>query len=340
MARKPSLEDRLDALRDALDSNDRALAMIAAVDVVDADPDNVEGMWALLNCGLPPLRRDGQFRIDPCLAEAARAWGLAKRIVAVDPDHKSAWIRGAILATQHLGLYEEVLEWWETYRVHHPDDPTPVIEQAALLIRMGLYDEASHRLAVLIEPSMGEMPREQLFRVERMNRTVARYYELEKLDVFEPQNPHHAAWKDIDAMRNMKPSSEMFTFFMLAGPLVVWEAFALRTFMPNASWFGMVFAFLLIYASVLLVRKFALNLTEKRNRPVLDLWRAIEAETTSGKVCVPEGIRGSKLYDTVLHKDYPGAFRERLSKIVEAGDEMPRRWSLRLPDWQDHAESE
>ena len=182
---------------------------------------------------------------------------------------------------------------------------------------------------------MDEMHRDQLFRVERMNRTIQRYYDMENLDVFRPQNPNHSSWKDINGMRNLKPASEKFTFFMLAGPLVLWEAIALQWFMPN-SCFGMGLAFMLVYASVLWVKKISISITDKRNRPVLDLWRAVEVEATSGKVCIPEQIRDAKLYRTVMTKDYPVAFRQRLEKIVENNEELSKRWEMKLPEWMEY----
>ena len=325
----------LDDLEEYLKGGNRAGALLKATEIVDKDPECVEGLWALLNCGLPDLRRDGSYRVDPTLPEAAKGWALAKRIVALDPTHQGAWIRGAILATQHLGLAEDVLQWWESYREHHPSQTTPVIEQAGLLIRMGHYSEASKRMATLLEPGMDEMHRDQLFRVERMNRTIQRYYDMENLDVFRPQNPNHSSWKDINGMRNLKPASEKFTFFMLAGPLVLWEAIALQWFMPN-SCFGMGLAFMLVYASVLWVKKISISITDKRNRPVLDLWRAVEVEATSGKVCIPEQIRDAKLYRTVMTKDYPVAFRQRLEKIVENNEELSKRWKMKLPEWMEY----
>ena len=211
-------------------------------------------------------------------------------------------------------------------------ETTPVVEQAALLIRMGHYAEASQRMETLLGSGMDEMHREQLFRVDRMNRTIQKYYEMEKLDVFRPQNPTHSSWKDIDGMRNLKPASEKFTFFMLAGPLVIWEALALQWFMPDGC-FGMGLAFMLVYASVLWVKKISISMTDKRNRPVLDLWRAIEIEATSGKVCIPDKIRDAKLYRTVMTKDYPVAFRLRLDKIVENGEPLSKRWVMKMPYW-------
>jgi len=332
----PLLDEGIPAMLDELEKyikgGNRAAAMIKATEVVEQDPECVDALWALLELGLPERRRDGSYRIDPTLAEAAKGWTLAKKIITLDPRHRGAWFRGAILATQHLGLSEDVLQWWEDFRAEFPSDTTPVIEQAALLIRMGFYDEASERLEAVVAEGMDEMPREQLFRVERMNQTIRRYYEMEKIDVFKPQNPDHATWKDIDGMRNLKPGSEKFTFFMLAGPLVIWEALALQMFMPKHTW-GMCAAFLLVYASILWVRRISITITDKRNRPVLDLWRAIEVEASSGKVCIPEKIRESKLYRTVMNKDYPVAFRQRLEKIVENDEKISKRWEMKMPYW-------
>ena len=119
---------------------------------------------------------------------------------------------------------------------------------------------------------------------------------------------------------------------MLAGPLVIWEALALQMFMPKHTW-GMCAAFLLVYASILWVRRISITITDKRNRPVLDLWRAIEVEASSGKVCIPEKIRDSKLYRTVMNKDYPVAFRQRLEKIVENDEQISKRWEMKMPYW-------
>ena len=322
----------LDELQKYLNGGNRAQALLKATEIIEEDPECVEALYILLELGLPEKRKDGSYRIDPSLAEAAKGWTLAKKIVKLDPTHRNAWFRGAILADRHLGLSEDVLQWWEDFRVIFPTDTTPVIEQAALLIRMGFYAEASERLEAVVANGMYKMPKEQLFRVERMNQTIRRYYEMEKIDVFKPQNPDHSTWKDIDGMRNLKPGSEKFTFFMLAGPLVIWEALALQMFMPKSTW-GMCAAFLLVYASILWVRKISITITDKRNRPVLDLWRAIEVEATSGKGCIPDKIRDSKLYRVVINKDFPVAFRQRLEKIVENDEKISKRWEMKMPYW-------
>ena len=328
---EPTVPELLGELKLYLENGNRAGAIVKATEVIELDAENVEALWALLELGLPERRRDGTYRVDPTLLEAAKSWTLAKKIVALDPTHHGAWFRGAILATQHLGLTEEVLQWWEDYRVQYPTDTTPIIEQAALLIRMGFYAQANQRLESCLVSGMDEMPRSQLFRIERMNRTIQLFYEKEKMDVFKPQDPNHSGWKDIDGMRNLKPTSEKFTFFMLAGPLVLWEAMALQ-FLPTSAW-TLCGAFVLVYASILWVRKISISIADRRNRPVLDLWRAIEIEATTGKVCIPEKIRDAKLYRTVMAKDYPVAFRDRMEKIVENDEKLSNRWELKLPDW-------
>ena len=178
MGKEPTVDELLHELELYIENGNRSGAIIKATEVIEKEPDNVEALWALLELGLPERRRDGSYRIDPSLPEAAKGWALSRRIVDLDPTHRGAWFRGAILATQHLGLAEEVLQWWDDYRSHHPTDIIPIIEQAALLIRMGFYAQASQRLEQVLENGMEEMTRDQLIRVERMNRTIQRYYEM------------------------------------------------------------------------------------------------------------------------------------------------------------------
>ena len=69
----------------------------------------------------------------------------------------------------------------------------------------------------------------------------------------------------------------------------------------------------------------------KLNRPESFLNRAIDTESSSGKVCVPEEIRSSKLYTYVIGKRTP-AFQERLGLIEESGEALPRKWSPSVPE--------
>ena len=40
-----------------------------------------------------------------------------------------------------------------------------------------------------------------------------------------------------------------------------------------------------------------------------------------------------KLYRTVMNKDYPVAFRQRLEKIVENDEQISKRWEMKMPYW-------
>ena len=79
------------------------------------------------------------------------------------------------------------------------------------------------------------------------------------------------------------------------------------------------------------ITKLASGLLHKLNRHALDLDRAIDYETTSGKVCIPEEIRYSKLYNAMIANRMP-ALAERLELIVEGGDKLQIRWKPELPE--------
>ncbi|MEC8874037.1 MAG: hypothetical protein VX502_01450, partial [Candidatus Thermoplasmatota archaeon] len=58
--------------------------------------------------------------------------------------------------------------------------------------------------------------------------------------------------------------------------------------------------------------------------------RALDLETTVGKSCVPDEIRGTRLYNSVISSRMP-SFKERLSLIEESGEVVPNMWELSIP---------
>ena len=88
---------------------------------------------------------------------------------------------------------------------------------------------------------------------------------------------------------------------------------------------------LIIVALYFVVINLSRRLLLKLNRPESFLNRAIDTESSSGKVCVPEDIRSSKLYAYVIGKRTP-AFQERLGLIEESGESLPRKWSPSVPE--------
>jgi len=336
---KVSLDDALGLLGEAERSKDTTEIAVAAASVLEIDEDNVEAKYAIFSNDMPSMNHRGQYRTDPTMLQSAKGFSRLKEVVNLDPTHRGAWYRGALLLSQHLGMTEDALQWWEDYRVHFPDDTVPLIEEAGLLLRMGLYEDVAERLDCIFDRGMEDIPRHLVNRVESMNKTVSKYFEMEEKTVFRPENPNSTAWKDIESMRNTKPASETFTFFMLAGPLVLWEGLLIPEFIGR-GWIQMLVTILVVYISIMFVKKWSVRLTDKRNRPVLDLWRAIEVEATSGNTCIPSTLRGSKLYNRVMSRNYPVAFRERHERIVDTDEKISPRWKMKLPDWQDYSEEE
>jgi hypothetical protein len=76
-------------------------------------------------------------------------------------------------------------------------------------------------------------------------------------------------------------------------------------------------------------------LDQRVNRPGFNLLRAIQFEASSGKVVIPEDIRGSKLY-MFLFSRHPPAFQQRLNKIIESDNRLPRNWKMNMPDFESH----
>ena len=106
------IPEMLDEAEKYITGGNRAAALIKATEVVEQDPECVEALWALL-IRIAERRRDGSI-VDPTLAEAAKGWTLAKKIVALDPTPRCLvpWRH----PWPHLELSEEVLQWWEDFR--------------------------------------------------------------------------------------------------------------------------------------------------------------------------------------------------------------------------------
>ena len=96
----------------------------------------------------------------------------------------------------------------------------------------------------------------------------------------------------------------------------------------------MILGFLIIFASFLLGSRWVKSQVHKLNRPAHELTRAINAELTSGLVCIPESMRETKLYSTLRERRAIAAMN-RHDKIVENGEKMSRKWKLSIPEWNE-----
>ena len=73
------------------------------------------------------------------------------------------------------------------------------------------------------------------------------------------------------------------------------EVFASR-WLFGEGWGAFCLTSLLILVTVIIGMAFTRKLYQRVNRPGFNLLRAIQFEASSGKVVIPEDIRGSKLY--------------------------------------------
>ena len=95
----------------------------------------------------------------------------------------------------------------------------------------------------------------------------------------------------------------------------------------GGSEYGFILVFLIILGLFMGVSRAGAGLLQSLNRHALDLERAIDVEGTSGKVCVPAEIRGSKLYNHTIGKR-TDAFQERHSKIIESDEVIGQSGNL------------
>jgi hypothetical protein len=92
---------------------------------------------------------------------------------------------------------------------------------------------------------------------------------------------------------------------------------------------------LLILFTVILGMRISRRWFQRLNRPAFNLLRAMDFETSTGYVVIPEETRISKLFMFILSRR-PPAFQERMLKIVDAGEKLKGDWKPILPDFSSH----
>jgi hypothetical protein len=100
----------------------------------------------------------------------------------------------------------------------------------------------------------------------------------------------------------------------------------------GGTMFGFVLVFLLILAAFGILTRLSMGLLQSRNRHALDVDRAIDYETSSGKLCIPESIRGSVVYNAMLKNRSP-AVTERLEIIIDSEEKIGSKFQINLPEW-------
>mgnify|MGYP001164148779 FL=1 len=318
----------LDAL-EAEGSGDRVGALEAAKRVVEMDPKHTDGWMGVARWSLPPESKGRQQMPD--LAQAAKSIAALRKVVALDPEPFDPWKLGGVLLVDHLGMMEQGLDWWQQRREFAPYEVAPIIEQIGILVRMGLYDECANLLEQLYNEGMEATTSDQLTQMEAVNKMVSRAAKMEEDEIFKPQNPKHPRWRIIENMKKRKPISPTFFLITFVAPIVFILGTFAMTLLGGTTW-GFLVVFVFILACFMVITRLASGMLHRMNRHALDLDRAIDYETTSGKICIPEEIRYSKLYNAMVANRVP-ALNERLELIVEGGDKIPIRWKLELPEF-------
>ena len=312
----------LDAMEANEDGN-RKEALELAEKVVSLDDEHADAWFAVAQWTLPIDSRGKQ--IMPDMIQASKSMAAIRKTVELDPHNEHAWRIGGEIMVGHLGMLEHGLDWWEGRKDAAPSDVLPYFEQVSILIRLGYFDEAGDYLEVLDKIVESQPSKSLEARASRMRMIYEEQKSLEDELSFEPQNSKDDSWGLISRMRKKKPITETYFLLMFIMPIVFLIGSA-ATMLLNSTLIVILLIITLYFGIARLSRRLLLKL----NRPESFLNRAIDIECSSGKVCVPDDIRGSKLYSHVVGKRTP-SFQERLGVIEQSGEPLPMKWSLDVP---------
>ena len=313
----------LDAM-EANEEGDRGAALAMAEEVVSLDEGHADAWFAVAQWTLPIDSRGKQMMPD--MIQASKSMAAIKKTVELDPQNEHAWKIGGEIMVGHLGMLEHGLEWWEGRKDAAPSDVLPYFEQVSILIRLGFFEEAGEFLEVLDRIIESQPSKSLEARAGRMRVIYEEQASMEKELGFEPQNSKDESWDLISRMRKKKPITETYFLLMFVMPIVFLLGSAAMMVVPST-----LVVMLLIIAMYFGIARFSRRLLLKLNRPESFLNRAIDIECSSGKVCVPDDIRVSKLYSYIIKKRTP-SFQERLAVIEQSGEPLPMNWSLDVPE--------
>ncbi len=166
-------------------------------------------------------------------------------------------------------------------------------------------------------------------RMGRVSQTVSKASKMESDEIFRPNQPKHPRWEIIEKLKKKKPISQGLFLMLFVAPMAFFVGSASMIFIGDSGW-SLPIVFIILLLTVVAISRLSMNLLQSINRHALDLERAIDYETTTGQVCIPESIRESPLYSSLMKSKMP-AIKERIYLIVESGERMPKKWELNLP---------
>ena len=316
----------LDAI-DAEKGGDREGTLRICKELVALEPDNSDAWMTIARMELPAPTKGKQEM--PSLVQTAKSVTALRRVVKLDPENRRAWDLGGTLLVDHLGMMDDALEWWESRRENAPTEVTPLIEQISILVRMGYYEECADLLEEMFSAEMDSVDGGLKMRMGRVSQTVSKASKMESDEIFRPNQPKHPRWEIIEKLKKKKPISQGLFLMLFVAPMAFFVGSASMIFIGDSGW-SLPIVFIILLLTVVAISRLSMNLLQSINRHALDLERAIDYETTTGQVCIPESIRESPLYSSLMKSKMP-AIKERIYLIVESGERMPKKWELNLP---------
>ena len=319
-----------DLWMDAIESEkrgDRDQSLRICRELVTEEPDNSDAWMTIARMELPAPTKGKQEM--PSLVQTAKSLTALRKVVALDPENRRAWDLGGTLLVDHLGMMEDALMWWENRREHAPTEVTPLIEQISILVRMGYYEECADLIEEMFSPDMDTVDGGVRMRMGRVSQTVSKASKMENDDIFRPNQPKHPRWTVIERLKKKKPISQGLFLMLFVAPMAFFVGSASMIFIGNSGW-ALPLVFIILLIAVMIISRLSMNLLQSINRHALDLERAIDYETTTGQVCIPDSLRESPLYSSLMKGKMP-AIRERVSLIVESDEKIPVKWDLAIP---------
>lgn len=270
----------------------------------------------------------------PTLTNASRSLNACKKVLEIDPHNENAWIRGGRILSDELGMYDKALEWWHERRKLDSTDSLAVIETVALLADLGLYHQSLDELQRVWEPGMQQLTFEQEKRLSRLHNLVKKVAIDEgKTQYFRPWNLRDSGWNMIRDRMHRAPANETMIYLFLVAPVLLFVVMA----SPNTATGGFGNLFFMVIIMLIIVMggmRIARKISMMLNRPAFNLIRAMDIETTSGRMVISDEIRNSKLYSYLL-SNRPPAFRQRLNSIADANEKLSKQWRPIIPDFSE-----
>ena len=316
----------LDAI-DAEERGDRQETLRICRELVALEPDNSDAWMTIARMELPAPSKGKQEM--PSLLQAAKSVTALRKVVELAPDNHQAWNLGGTLLVDHLGMMDDALEWWERRREYSSTEVTPLIEQISILVRMGYYEECADLIEEMFSTEMDSVEGGVRMRMGRVSQTVSKASKMEAEEIFRPNQPKHPRWGVIEKLKKKKPISQGLFLMLFVAPMAFFVGSTSMIFIGDSGW-SLPIVFIILLVTVMAISRLSMNLLQSINRHALDLERAIDYETTTGQVCIPESIRGSPLYSSLMKGKMP-AIKERIDLIVESGEKISKKWELSIP---------